>query len=397
MWRRKWRRRYPTRRRYGRRRGWRRRRWRRGHFRRKVRNFVVREHVPSRRRTVWVSGWEPLGQVCDTTTAIQEATPYNFLEGASGGHFYGSWGKHYFTIGNLLLRALARWNYWSDDWSSFDYVSFKGATIYITPPQDQAWMITFDPYFQYKKSPLGSNKDKEDLWVHPGILLHTPHTHLIFPAGYFKRQKLYKVRVKPPPGWKGFVRFPEAFDYILLNWVWTWWNPFKCFMDAADSTATCVANPWWAKLSKPDEWVNRSKYNTPGSAGNKTWGPFLPSKLGTSGIPFSAWFQYRIKFQLAGDSIWRPLPRNFINDGMVPDPPGPNGAETDEARKKRKRPLSEADIWPEDLDSCGILKRRAYKRITGPDKRDLARGIQQQQRAEYISSKLNRIVSKFIN
>lgn len=361
-----------------------------------MRTNRVYENVPTRGTSVWVAGWEPLGNICNTTTAKKEAEPYLQLEQAKTGSFNGSWGKHYFTIANLLKRALARWNYWSHDWSSYDYVRYVGATVKIIPPQDQNWMINLDPYFQFKKGPFGSEKDKEDLWDHPGILLHTPHTHLIFSQNTFRRRTLYKIKCKPPPGWKGYLRFPEAFDYILLNWVWTWWNPFKAFWDPVKDQAgsSCEAEPWWSNQQQLAKWVNRTKYDDIGNPNAKDWGPFLPSKLGNQSIPASIWFMYKIHFKLAGDSIWRPLPRNFTNDGMVPAPEGPN-AGTKTHSKKRKRPYDEADILPGDLDSDGILKDRSYKRITADHKRSKQRDLQQVQRTKYLARKFEHLIRRF--
>nr|QYD02344.1 ORF1 [Torque teno felis virus] len=368
----------------------RRRRWHK-RYRRTVRTINVTENIPSRRRNVWVTGWEPLGNICATSSAKQEATPYAQLETGQPGQFQGTWGKHYFTPHNLLLRAQARWNYWSEDWSSYDYVRFVGATVTIIPPQDQSWMINFDPYFQYKKSDLIQDKSKEDLWDHPGILLHTPHTHIIMPTQYTNRNKFYKIRIRPPPGWKGYQRFPEAFTFILFHWLWTWFNPFKCFFDPQKQTSSCEAAPWWVANGQYDKWVDRSKYEAIGQPNAKDWGPFLPSKLGAQGIELSAYFLYKIKFNLAGDCIWRPLPRNFIQDGMVPPPNGPSKSRS--AKDSAKRPRDEADIWPDDLDSDGLLTERAYNRITGHHQRNKRRRLRPQQRLEHLADKLRNILA----
>nr|QYD02155.1 ORF1 [Torque teno felis virus] len=386
---RKWRKRsYPRRRRYKRYRRW----WRRRRSRR-VETFVT-ENVPKRRRNVWVSGWEPLGNVCNQTTAKMEATPYLSIEKAQTGKFVGTWGKHYLTIQNLLTRSFARWNYWSEDWSSFDYVRYLGATIYILPSQDQNWMINFDPYFQYKKSQFGNEKDKEDLWTHPGILLHTPHTHLIMSQNAFKRRGLYKIRLKPPPGWKGFLRFPEAFDYILMNWVWTWWNPYKCFWNPAENHDTCNATPWWANQNWLAKWVDRSKYQDIALNNEKTWGPFLPQEVRNRRYRILCMVHVQNSFLARGDCIWRPMPRNFINDGMVPPPEGPTiQSSSKKHSQKRKRPVSEADIWPGDLDSDGILKDGAYLRITGDHPPHKRRVLSEQDRLKHLARKLRRILA----
>lgn len=346
-----------------------------------------------------MTGWEPLGNVCSKTSAKVEATPYKAIEPNPGnGVFLGTWGKHYFTPGNLLRRAQCRWNQWSEDWSSFDYIKFYGATIWIIPNQINPWMITFDPYFQYAKQQLVDEKNKEDLWGHPGVLLHNPHTHMILPSNQFPRKKLYKIKIKPPPGWKGYQRFPDAFSYILFHWLWTTFNPYTSFMDLTQHVQdACTQNPWWAVQNKCAKWVNRSKYKDPTNS-QETWGPFLPTRPEEHSGDFSVWFKYRLYFKLAGDSLWRPLPTNVLTEGMVPEPPGPDQVSsktrTHHSKKRRRRPQHEADIWPGDLDSHGLLTDTAYQRIVDhhpePKRRKLVPYT-----SKFLISKLSDIVNKY--
>lgn len=245
-------------------------------------------------------------------------------------------------------------------------------TVYIFPSRDQSWMINFDNYLQTKNVLVG-DKNNEDEWIHPGILLNTPKTHIIMGTNVMPRKRCYKIKLKAPPGWKGYERLPGAMDYIMTHWAWTWCDLEKCFFDACVCSAPqdrtqCVANPWWGTLAQAKYWVNRGKYEPclSGNTKNKTWGPFLPG-FNCYRPEFSAFFLYRIHLKFAGDSIWRTLPTSFNRQGMVPEAPGPAQAftQTKKDHKKKKRPIDVFDILPGDLDSEGILKDHALARITG--------------------------------
>nr|QYD02110.1 ORF1 [Torque teno felis virus] len=395
-----WRRRWPRRRR---RRYWRKpRRFKRRYFRRRlhrtVRHRRVYENIPSRHRYIYVRGWEPLGNLCHSDKPTSEATPYNSLEDSSG-VWHGTWGKHFFTVGNLLLRAASYWNQWSDDWSSYDYVQFLSGKIMIVPDSSASWMINFDPYLQTNK--LVGNKSGEDLWIHPGIMLNTPHTHIIYPQTLFQRKKYYKIKIVAPPGWKGYQRFPDAMGYILTHWAWTWFDIRDAFIESGNRSSNdfCPVAPWWASNGMFNKWVNRSKYqdcSQTQSPSNKGWGPFLPCSVSQKFPETSLFFFYKLKFKFAGNSIWRPLPRNYKNDGMVPTPGGPTDpAETQSNNKKRPRHTD--DIWSEDLDSDGILTDRALKRITRPDYFDLRRKMEDSphsRRLKHLSHKLRHILEQ---
>nr|QYD02146.1 ORF1 [Torque teno felis virus] len=360
------------------------RRFRRPHRRWRRRGRVsyrrpVYQWVPGRHRYLSVRGWEPLGNVCSSSGAKNEATPYMSIEPQAGGTgvWHGTWGKHYFTLGNLLMRAKALWCMWSDDWASFDYVQFLGGVIKIPQTNTVDWMINFDEYLETKLGTYNP-KEHEDKWGHPGILIQQPKTHLIFKPQTYPHKRFYTIRLKPPPGWKGLHRFPEAFQYILGHWIWSWWDPQHAFYDIYGDTSnqnTCQVAPWWATNDKFDKWADRSTYKAPTSPGqpaDNNWGPFLPQAFGRQAPQCSLFFLYKLYFKVVGNAIWRPLPRDFLTGGLVPDPkPAPTGSTTGSKAtgKKRSRPQSEYDIWPGDLDSDGILKEEALKRITGPGER----------------------------
>nr|QYD02251.1 ORF1 [Torque teno felis virus] len=395
MWRRRrWRRR-P-------RRYWRKRRrfprWRlRRRFRRTVRHRRVYENIPSRHRIIYVRGWEPLGNLCNSDKPTSEAKPYDSLEQPPG-TWHGTWGKHYFTVGNLLLRAAAFWNQWSDDWSSYDYVQFLYGKIFIVPDASAMWMINFDPYIQTNQLVPGG-KNAEDAWVHPGIMFNTPHTHVIYPQTLFSRKRYYKIKIVAPPGWKGYQRFPDAMGYILTHWVWSWFDLRNAFIESGNRNPNdfCQAAPWWASNGMFDKWIDRSKYKDCSQAAEqKGWGPFLPCSVSARFPETSLLFFYKLKFKFAGNSIWRPLPRNFKNDGMVPAPGGPPG-DFKTKKASKKRPRHESDIWPEDLDSDGILTERALKRITGSHHDHVRRAMEDQansRRLRHISDKLHFILEQ---
>lgn len=364
----------------------------------------MRQYMPSRRRTIWIRGWEPLGNLCQNDGPRSEATPYASIEPTDPnygtGVWHGTWGKHYHTPNNLLLRANARWNMWSDNWTTFDYVLFAGAKIYIPQPRHNGIMITFDPYLQTKILSY-QEKNVEDAYIHPGILLNMPHTHIIMPFTMKHKPGMYKIRVKPPPGWSGYQRFPEAMGYILYHWGWTWFSFNTAFFNSFGDSGTdqCPIGPWWATNNYLDKWVNRMKYDTATTTSKtRTWGPFLPPKI-DRGTEESVFFFYKIKLRLSGDSIWRPVPTSFVRDGLVPEPGGPTTTAFRSKAKKhskgKKRPQDIFDILPGDLDSDGILKEGAYHRITADHPANKRRRVEDARRIGSLYDRVYNILTEF--
>lgn len=365
------------------------------------------QHLPRRHKYLTVRGWEPLGNVCKSDGPPAEATPYFSVEpqaGQSTAVWHGSWGHHYFTFNNLLQRSLARWNLFSSDWESYDYIQFVGGTISIPQTSHITWMINFDEYLQTKLVRY-NEKSKEDHWGHPGIMFNLPRTHVIYPPYNYHRRKYYKVRVKPPPGWQGFQRFPEAMGYICCHWIWTWCDLENGFYDTQcidQPQDRCQQAPWWAtNRYVAGKWVDRTKYkqfNGCNTTEPEYWGPFLPATIPAKQYQCSLFFKYKLKFKLTGDALWRAVPRQFQSEGMVPEPEGPTSPakrklKTQKVSKKAaKRPRSEADIWPGDLDSDGILRSPAYARITadrgGHEQPPLA------ERLKHLHDKLRSIIEQ---
>nr|QYD02422.1 ORF1 [Torque teno felis virus] len=401
MWRKRRRGRFfKKRRRYWYRRYGRNRRRNFGHWKRRVSSIRnVKEYVPRRHRYLYIRGWEPLGNLCSSDYASSEATPYTSVEPqGSGAVWHGTWGRHYFTLANLQLRANAFWNRWSEDWSGFDFVQFMGGTIKIPQTAPVPWMINFDEYLQVKLKDYNPPQS-EDLWVHPGILLNDPKTHIIFPPATYKKRKFYSIRVNAPPGWKGFARLPDGESFVRpFIGCWTLVVIRLAFYNEPDSTSTqdaCPIAPWWASNNNLNRWASRKTYKQCSDVtqlDDKSWGPFLPCKY-NGFTECSLFFQYRLKFKLAGYSIWPTVPSNLVSNGLVPQPPGVDGPQTERSTKKRNRPQDESDIWPGDLDSDGLLTERAFKRIAGHHSRPFRRQLEQRRRLRHIAEKLTRILS----
>lgn len=404
MWRRRFKRRWPRRRWRRRHLGWKRKGWRgrRHHFKKRVRRLNVSEWVPGRRRNIVIRGWEPLANVCEGELARTQAEPYKCIEPKSNnGQWHGTWGYHYFTLNNLQLRSKAYWNMWSDNWASFDYVKLLGIKIWIPADQLHSWMISFDPFLQTKTQfPLNPQKNAEETWIHPGIMINRPNTHLILPQNYHSKARFYRIKLRPPPGWKGFERFPEAMDYIMCHWAWTIFSLNQPFYDVcncpAPGTSACMVEPWWCKNKYYDKWPNRTKYedcNT-GTQKEMYWGPFLQGKV-CNGGSFSPYFLYKIYLQFAGDSIWRPVPTIYSNSGLVPEAPGPSDQVSGSRSKtyNKKRPRDTHDILPGDLDSDGFIKEGALTRIIGDNTEPKRRKMGQARRLRYLAGKLRRILA----
>ncbi|BAB90854.1 unnamed protein product [Torque teno felis virus] len=348
------------------------RRWRR--WRRRPRTVVTEQH--SRRvKTIIVRGWEPLGNICPTDSARAKATPYASYDSDSGqGQWHGTWGHHWFTFQSLVDRAEARLNSFSGNWESYDYLRFLGGTMYFMQPREMCFMFGNDPYLMTSDlDKTASQKNRaEETWITPGYLMHRPGTHLILSRQKVERRSMYKIRVPVPTSWRGWFPIPDCFSYVLCHWYWTWWDPDACFFDPCATGSSCEAEPWWSTAQTKQAWVDRTKLDDPPVGGTgpnqKTWAPFLPSRPCTNYYTHSAsfWFKYKLKFQVTGENIWAPVPRDYSQRGTVPTAPSRQQVES-EARApypKTNRPPTTADILPGDLDSDGILEDEAYERIT---------------------------------
>lgn len=262
-------------------------------------------------------------------------------------------------------------------------------------------MITFDPYFQTKITAY-QEQNKEDLYLHPGTLLNMPHTHIIMPFTKKHKTTFYKIRIKPPPGWAGYQRFPEAMNFILFHWGWTWFDFNSAFFNVWGQPGTnqCEIGPWWATNSYINRWINRTKYDSTTSTNpQRTWGPFLPAKI-QEGTEESLFFFYKIKLKLSGDSIWRPVPSSYIREGLVPEPQGPNNStvrksKTKKNHQEKQRPQDVADIWPGDLDAHGILTDTAYNRITAAHPPNKRRRVEDKGRLGSLYDRVYHILSEF--
>nr|ASA48581.1 ORF1 [Torque teno Leptonychotes weddellii virus 1] len=359
------------------------RRWRRRHHR--PRTASVRYYPSRRRKRISVRGWEPLGNVCPTTIASSEATPYIdldkedydiFKDPQSGSHgkWEGSWGHHFFTFRSLLHRSRYYFNYWSGDWEGYDYVAFLGGYIWLPRMPYFSWIFYLDSSIQ--SNPKQDDPEKkyqsEKSWVHPGILLNRPGARLMFSTaqsagrGFFRKQ-----RVRPPAAWEGNYRIDVARDFLLFHWSWTTCNMTSSFYDfycqrkrMHTHNDTCPQVPWfmgdqywtrvkgtfsaatWAKpLDGLDDriysykadsrsaWVLRKLYvksdcvNTPSPdhapSNFHNWGPFLPQNvILDSSTGQSIYFRYKLYFKVSGDTLYRRLPSTPCKGSVIPPAPG---------------------------------------------------------------------------
>lgn len=396
---------YPRRRRWRRRPYW--RRGRRQHFRqhhyrrrrwhRRRTSQTVRQTIPHRRKYMGVRGWEPLGNICTSDTAKSRATPYCGIESTTippapdcqgSSQWHGTYGFHYFTLEGLIKRAEQRWCRFSSNWESYDYIKFTGGTFYLPPNQDLNWMFNAQQYWlsQHFVDTDKQGKSNEETWVHPGYLLHAPGTKIVWSRRLRHNTKLIKVKVKPATTWEGWIPIKSALNYVIVFWVWTWWDPERAFFDPCQEGSTCVAEPWWGKAPGDASWVDRSKYQSPPtthSAESKSWGPFLPTKQ-CSGNEASAWFLYKLKFQLGGESIWSAVPRDPLVQGFIPSAPSLNGRATRDLQPGSgdphigHRPWSTDDVLPRELQDGLIIDEameRLIRRAESPTGRERERGV----------------------
>lgn len=376
---------------------------------------AVRQVVPLRQKTIYVSGWEPLGNVCNTDTAKSRATPYCSIEKPENeqcnqGQWHGTWGYHFHTWYNLILRSEARWCRFSSDWQSYDYMKFLGGTVWIPQMEDLCLMFNADPYLLSSHFAGKENKEatKEETWIHPGYLLHAPGTHLIMNRRLHHQTRFYKIKIKVPTAWDSWAPIKGVRDWITWFWVWTWWDPQRAFFDpCADlSKGACAAEPWWGQANYLDKWVDRSQYETTGGNQQKTWGPFLPPK-NCSGQETSFWFKYKLKFKVGGESLWAPVPRDPIEQGYIPGAPGlgarrPAGEIQPHSRAfgGQTIPRTPHDILPGDL-AGGILHDEALERITRRDEETGESGEPPRKRVKlgppgHLPRDLNRVLLRIL-
>nr|WCS65382.1 ORF1 [Torque teno Leptonychotes weddellii virus 1] len=406
---------------------WRRYHGRRRHFR--SRTAPVRYYPSRRRKRISVRGWEPLGNLCISDIASSEANPYDDLDKESSdprksecnqgsAKWHGTWGHHFFTMHNLLIRSKYYFNYWSSDWEGYDFMQFLGAHIWLPRMPFVDWIFGADSSIQSNPTEQGPEAKyrNEKSWFHPGILLNRPGSKLMLSTAKASKKPFYRhLYVKPPSNWEGVHRMDQGLNYLLFHWYWTVCNltspffDFYCERTRKGEPDTCTQTPWficeqtaWEKAEtqrvpgldkcknsymridtrKQDPrsiWVNRDAYlksdctnvestsHVPANFHN--WGPFLPQNVITDRTYQSSfYFRYKIYFKVSGDTIFRRLPSAPCKDATIPGAPGFDDKNCGEIStrsilKRKKRPLSISDILPGDLDSDGILTERAYQRI----------------------------------
>nr|WCS66085.1 ORF1 [Torque teno Leptonychotes weddellii virus 2] len=402
-----WRRRYRYSRPFRR---WSHRRWGRRHRRHFRHRYAAVRYCPSKRhKRLIVSGWEPLGNICATTTACSEAKPYKIFECEEKNiqttaqqmnrtyEWQGSWGHHYFSFAGLLARSQLFFNVFSTDWRSYDYLQFLGGYVWLPRQMYLDWMFYVDYDLQDKvTSEMMDKYSNAKTWFHPGILMNRKGAVIVGSPHRFGLKTMFrKLRIRPPANWEGLYNLPDALHYIFFHWVWTWVDLEQSFMDSdavkhdknlTDDTKPCEEVPWWLGgidskqpivpkgFDKRSAWVDREKYccEKPRKYTDKNdsyarWGPFCPY---TYGFPYtqsrSLWFKYKFFFKLSGDSVYRRPPTPSSAE-IIPPAPGQqqacNGVKIPTSSILKKRPLTPSDILPGDLDSDGILKESPLRRI----------------------------------
>nr|WCS66081.1 ORF1 [Torque teno Leptonychotes weddellii virus 2] len=389
---------------------WRHRRWRtRRHF---GHRYASVRYVPSKRhKRLTVSGWEPLGDVCATTTASAEAKPYKILECKeteiqttandmnNNNEWQGSWGHHYFTFKGLVERSRYFMNVFSSDWRSYDYLQFLGGYIWLPRQMYFDWMFYLDYDLQDKTTEAMMDRYKNSkTWFHPAIFLNRKGAYIIGSPHRFGLKTMFrKIKVRPPANWEGLYLLPDAMNYIFVHWAWTWIDLEQSFMDSdamkhasaeqLKNLKSCEHVPWfWGGLTDrqppaiPGEdkragWVDRGKYCSKTGRNYSTtedeygrWGPFCPFTYGFGPSQArSLWFKYKFFFKISGDSVYR-RPATASTEELVPPAPGTSNCPSQHehevpSRSILKRPLTPSDILPGDLDSDGFIKESPLRRI----------------------------------
>lgn len=301
---------------------------------------------------------------------------------AKFGDFCGGWGSASFTLASLVQRARAGMARFSEKIEGYPWIKWLGATVYLVPNNEVDYLFSWDSH----RPPTQEEKAKEERWCHPGVLLNLPWTRTVESIRRTKCCKWKRIRIKPPPLFEGWYDKEQFAKYILGSYLWTtidMSNPMglapvantgKIVTEGA--TGLLFENKWFTECAKNGQfatrptWIDRTTYDTQflksetditewlnwqlkGEVPNKPkFGPFCPPVLPTQD-PQTLWIKYTFRFKVGGASFQNFFPNYPISE--VEAPPGPCTGDCT------------ACIRSEDLDSTGILKDGALRRITKPD------------------------------
>ncbi|ASH99112.1 ORF1 [Giant panda anellovirus] len=338
--------------------------------------------IPCSINNVCDEQWNPQGgrDDCEHTQRAKKPTYWDFV---------GGYGQAKFDLQSLVLRNLLGMNRFSEDirgWTHIKFLRFKFQMV-RAPELDYLFRT------QMHRSP----EDWELYAVHPAWLLNQPSVRWIQSIKRSKCCKMVTIKRHAPIDYSGWYDIESFRNYTLVTYQWTVFDPNNPMgknpkYNTADNESKFWNDDWMRKsnvdrqgqptrigrnLNDTLDWMNRITYdntfvnnvtnNFPGAETKKTWWdvifsnsderisgkqtPFLPSII-TADRPNTFWFRYKFYFQLGGITIARHLQkwpiREFDDDTKTCNP---------SAR-------CQYCIQKGDLDEHGILKEKAFQRIT---------------------------------
>ncbi|ASH99079.1 ORF1 [Pitorquevirus ursid7] len=422
------RRRWPWRRHFVRYRRWRKPRkyWKRAWRRYRSRRSKVRTVVqvqPRRRKLLVVTGWEILGvqgsQISYRVTPGDDAESHIDIVNVAPSNkmvtylhkmvpaapsnqctdqwiatdqrptywdFVGGFGKAKFDLQSLILRNLLGMNRFSENIRGYTHIKFLRMKFQLVrgPTVDYLFRL------QMHRAPF----DLEDGLIHPAHFINMPFVTWVESVARSKCCKMKVLRRRAPTDLTGWYDIETFRNYELVTYQWTVFDPNN---PLGKNPRITKNKTWWddswmrekktkkrITLNRTIEWANRVKYDQafvktiaenagaddtdePKPPNETNWWewifgtnsdtkgkntPFLPSILPSSQVN-TLWFRYKFYFQLGGSGISRDLQDWPIRETYDNNAPCTGG----------ECPYC---IREGDLDDTGMLKEKAYERITRP-------------------------------
>lgn len=322
---------------------------------------------------------------CDDKWATSEACYWNMV---------GGWGQVEFTLRTLIFRALLGFARFSRLLTGFQFIRFTG----------YKWKMIRAPSINYLLLPEDhrSPGDYEKGLIHPANLLNTPGVVVVQSVERTKCCKSPMVRRRADPTIFGWHDLEGFLNERLTGYVWSVFNmdnPIGKNPNITKGLKAPITNDWINNTNHPQnqkistycpDWIVRDKYdkefvtnvnnfqtseaknkawwrwdteNTPEQSGKFNFGKYSPfvAPIEASRDPETLWFRYIFFFQLGGYTLGRRPPAYPVKESDVCIP---------------CKSMCPACIYPEDTDKWGLLKKKAYERITGSPERGKRRMVE---------------------
>nr|WBM82650.1 MAG: ORF1 [Torque teno polar bear virus 16] len=319
--------------------------------------------------------------------------------------FVGGFGAARFTFRTLLIRALLGFARFSTSLKGWSFIKFKGFSFKLNRGK------TID--YLFRASTHIGREDVETSLIHPASFLNLPFVKWVQSVFRTKCCKSPVVRRKPDISIYGWHDIEDFQNMLLARYEWTAFdpnNPLGKNPNITKQLKAPIKNDWMQETNANysgnrgvvpqmstycPKWLNRKDYDSAfvnyinfcqqdqktkrawwewdleneEQANKQNWdkdtglgrvSPFLPTLMPAE-RPETLWFQYIFKFQLGGAGIGRYPPSYPIREADTCGPcPNQSGCSA----------ACDACIDPKkDLDSWGLLTKKAYERITrGPQR-----------------------------